>query len=86
MYISFAGRFWINITLSHVYKLYKSKCVIVFYRLLFGFCFNILFKIVTKGRIIFYEDGGEGGSEDFMGGAHLFPNLKKGGGHIFSRV
>ena len=71
-----------------MYKLYKSKCVIVFYLLLFGFCFNILFKIVTKGRIIFHEDGGEGGSEDFMGGgAHLFPNLKKGGGgHIFSRV
>ena len=24
----------------------------------------------------------EGGSEDFMGGAHFFPNLK-GGGHVF---
>ena len=34
-----------------------------------------------KGRIIFYE---EGGSEDFMGGgAHFFPNLKRGGGSRF---
>ena len=34
-----------------------------------------------KGRIIFYE---EGGSEDFMGrGPHFFPNLKRGGGHVF---
>ena len=34
----------------------------------------------AKGRIGFYE---EGVSEDFMeGGAHFFPNLKRGG-HIF---
>ena len=33
-----------------------------------------------KGRIIFYRRGG--GSEDFMGGAHFFPNLKRGG-HVF---
>ena len=24
-----------------------------------------------------------GGSEDFIGGPHFFPNLKKGGGHVF---
>ena len=35
----------------------------------------------NKGRIIFYEEGG--GSKDFMGGPHFFPNLKRGGGYVF---
>ena len=33
----------------------------------------------SKGHIIFHE---EGVSEDFMGGPHFFPNLKRGG-HVF---
>ena len=36
-----------------------------------------------KGRIIFYE---EGGSKDFMGGPHFFPNLKRGGYVFFQSL